>query len=349
MERVMSELTGYFASIEDLELHLILYGITREIFYPVPEDVIIHTPGFKFNNRWRLFYTLKTLIYLRKTIKDIHPVSILSFGELWNSFVLLALLGLKYKIFISDRCQPNKDFGKFHNYLRIKLYPRATGIIAQTEKAKEIYYKQFRHLNIEVIGNPIRFINPADNIERENIVLNVGRLIKTKHQDKLIELFIRISRPGWKLIIIGYDHLKQNISERLKSIIAENHAEDSVILAGKISNVEDYYLKSKIFAFTSSSEGFPNAIGEAMSAGLPAVAFDCIAGPSEIIKDDHDGFLIPLFDYRQFQEKIEILMEDDDLRNNFSQRSKEDIKQFSITRIGEKYLQFILNTNLKTK
>ena len=86
-----------------------------------------------------------------------------------------------------------------------------------------------------------------------------------------------------------------------------------------------------------------------MSAGLPAVAFDCIAGPSEIIKDDHDGFLIPLFDYRQFQEKIEILMEDDDLRNNFSQRSKEDIKQFSITRIGEKYLQFILNTNLKTK
>ena len=43
---------------------------------------------------------------------------------------------------------------------------------------------------------------------------------------------------------------------------------DRVIFAGKQSDVEKYYLKSKIFAFTSSSEGFPNAIGEAMSAGF---------------------------------------------------------------------------------
>jgi len=46
--------------------------------------------------------------------------------------------------------------------------------------------------------------------------------------------------------------------------------------------VKAYYLKSKIFAFTSNSEGFPNAIGEAQSAGLPVIAFDCIAGSSEL-------------------------------------------------------------------
>lgn len=345
MERVMSELAGYFATKNEIELHLVLYGITREIFYQIPNSIFIHQPSFYFNNKWRFFSTLKTLFYLRNTIKKINPNSILSFGELWNSFVLIALLGLKYPVFISDRCRPDKSFGKFHDWLRIILYPKAAGIIAQTEKAKEIYNAQFDHKNIEVIGNPIKTIDPRDSIERENVVLMVGRLIKTKHQDKLIELFLRISKPEWKLIIVGYDHLKQNISEKLKKIITDNRAEDSVILAGKQSDVEAYYLKSKIFVFTSSSEGFPNVIGEAMSAGLPVVAFDCVAGPSEMIKHNNNGFLIPLFDYKKFQEKLEILMKDDDLRNSFGQRSREDIRQFSIARIGEKYLQFILNEN----
>lgn len=342
MERVMSELAAYFAEKKDIEIHLVIYGLTREIFYPVPDIIIIHMPSFRFNRRLRFYYTIRTLFFLRRIIKRINPKSILSFGELWNSFVLLALLGLKYKVFISDRCQPDKSFGKFHDWLRKKLYPKATGIIAQTEKAKAIYNSQYSHNNIKVIGNPIKVINPRNGVERENIVLMVGRLIKTKHQDKLIELFLRISKPGWKLVIVGYDHLKQNISERLKKIITDNHAEDSVILAGKQADVEAYYLKSKIFAFASSSEGFPNVIGEAMSSGLPVVAFDCIAGPSEMIMDNYNGFLIPLFDYKQFQEKIEILMDNDDLRISFGKNAGIGIKKFSIASIGEEYLQFIL-------
>lgn len=343
MERVMSELAAYFALKKDNEIHLVIYGLAREIFYQVPDNIIIHKPSFRFNRRLRFFNTIRTLFFLRRIIKRINPKSILSFGELWNSFVLIALLGLKYQVYISDRCQPDKSFGRFHDWLRIKLYPKATGIIAQTEKAKEIYNTQFNHNNIKVIGNPIKIINPRNDIERENIVLMVGRLIKTKHQDKLIELFLRISKPGWKLVIVGYDHLKQNISEKLKNIITENHAEDVVTLAGKQADVEAFYLKSKIFAFTSSSEGFPNVIGEAMSAGLPVVAFDCIAGPSEMIKDNYNGFLIPLFDFKQFQEKIEILMDNEDLRISFGKNASTDIKQFSVSSIGEKYLHFILN------
>jgi GalNAc-alpha-(1->4)-GalNAc-alpha-(1->3)-diNAcBac-PP-undecaprenol alpha-1,4-N-acetyl-D-galactosaminyltransferase len=343
MERVMSELIGYFALNKYIEIHLVLYGISREIFYTIPDSIIIHKPSFRFNNKWRFYNTIRTLYYLRNTIKRINPKSILSFGELWNSFVIITLFGLKYPIFISDRCQPDKSFGKFHDWLRIKLYTRASGIIAQTEKAMEIYNSQFSHKNIKVIGNPIKTINLTNSIEKENIVLMVGRLIRTKHQDKLIELFMRISQPGWKLVIVGYDHLKQNISERLKKIIEDKHAEDSVILAGKQTDVESYYLKSKIFAFTSSSEGFPNVIGEAMSACLPVVTFDCVAGPSEMIKDNYNGFLIPLFDYKLFQEKLEILMKDEDLRDIYGKRSREYIMKFSITRIGEKYLQFIMN------
>ena len=299
----MSEILDEFSKDETLELHLILYGITREIFYKIPENVKIHLPDFEFNNNYRTFYTLKTLYFLRKTIRKINPKTILSFGELWNNLVLLASYGLKNPIFISDRCQPDKSLGKIHDFLRKILYPNAKGIIAQTQKAKDIYQKIYKNKNIQVIGNPIRTITPNHSIAKENVVLSVGRLINSKHHDELIKLFVKIKRSNWKLIIVGDDALNQSNKFKLQTLIEMLKVEESVILAGKQTDVESYYLKSKIFVLTSSSEGFPNVIGEAQSAGLPVVAFDCLAGPSDLIEDDMNGYLIPVFDYKNFQKK----------------------------------------------
>jgi len=342
MERVMSELATYFATKKDLEIHLVLYGITREIFYSVPEGIIIHKPWFRFNNRWRLYYAVKTLFFLRRKIISLNPVSVLSFGELWNSFVLMALCGLRYPVFISDRCSPERTFSFFHAFLRKIFYPRAAGIIAQTAKAKEIYSSDIKHKNIRVIGNPIREIKVSDEQEKQNIVLMVGRLIKSKHQDKLIEMFAKVSKPDWKLMLVGYDHLKQQNMARLKTLAKSLDVDRRVVFMGKMDNIEEIYLKSSVFAFTSSSEGFPNAIGEAMAAGLPVVAFDCVAGPSEMIKDNHNGFLVPLFDYELFQEKLELLMNDKEAREVFGKNASNDIRLFSISQIGEQYLLFIL-------
>ena len=346
MERVMAELADYFAKKEAVKVHLILYGIKRDIFYPLPENVLLHKPPFIFNDGSRLKSVIKTLFYLRKKIKEIKPDTVLSFGEYWNNFVLMATLGLKYPVYVSDRSQPDKSLGKVQDKLRNWLYPFAKGVIAQTEKAKQIYSAYYSHPNITVIGNPIRKIqNGQVAIERENIVLMVGRLISSKHQDKLIELFVKINNPGWKLVIVGYDHLKQNHMARLQQLVKTLGAEESVLLAGKQLAVERYYLQSKIFAFTSSSEGFPNVIGEAMSAGLPVVSFDCVAGPAEMIADNENGFLVPLFDYDFFQARLALLIENDALRENFGQRAKKSIQQFSVENIGEKFFQFILPNN----
>jgi glycosyltransferase involved in cell wall biosynthesis len=131
--------------------------------------------------------------------------------------------------------------------------------------------------------------------------------------------------------------------ERLQRLVADLGATSKVELAGKQYNVEEYYLKSKIFAFTSSSEGFPNVIGEAMSAGLPVVAFDCIAGPAELIRDGENGFLVPLFDYALFQEKLELLMDDEQLREKFGRAATVSIQRFSVSSIGNKFYSFLLN------
>lgn len=342
MERVMSELTDYFVLKKNTEVHLIIYGKNREIFFPISDEVTIHKPDFQFSDASRKVSSLKTLLFLRRTVKNLNPHVILSFGEYWNSFVLLGLYGLRYPIFISDRCQPNKSLGKLHDFLRKILYPKAAGIIAQTSKAKKVYEQQKLNKNIEVIGNPIYQIPTNGQISKENIVLTVGRLIESKHHDRLIKIFKGISAEGWKLVIVGGDALKQSGMQRLKKLINELNMGDSVELTGTVSDIESYYHKSKIFAFTSSSEGFPNVIGEAMSAGLPVISYDCVAGPSDMVEDQETGFLIPLYNDEIYSRKLRELIYNDDLRKNMGEKSKQMVKKYSVENIGERYYSFLM-------
>ena len=343
MERVMSEILKYCAEYTDFELHLVLYGKEHTPFYKIPSTVFVHKPHLKYEDYNRVVYTIKTMYYLRKEIKKIHPVSILSFGEIFNNLVLLSLWGLHYPIYISDRCRPNKSFFFFFYHLRKWLYPKATGVIAQTEKAKSIYLTQFKHPNIRVIGNPIRKIEDGNFLNKENIVLSVGRLITTKNFDQLIRIFSQVVYGDWKLIIVGGDALKQKNSVLLQKQIDDLGLTDRIILAGSQKDVVSYLLRSKIFAFTSSSEGFPNVIGEALAAGLPVIAYDCIAGPADMVEDGKNGYLIPLFDEEMFKKKLVYLMQHDEVRNQMVQNAPPSVLKYSTSVVCEKYLDFILN------
>jgi len=343
MERVMSELAIEFASNPSYKVHLVLYGISREVFYTIPNSIIIHRPPFTFDGGKRFISTIRTLYFLRKKLKSVQADAILSFGEYWNSFVLLACIGLKLPIYVSDRCQPDKDFGKMQTLLRKWLYPTASGIVAQTQIAQSIYLRTIKQSNVTVIGNPIRMVDDNQTIQKENIVLTVGRLISTKHHDKLIEMFVRINNPEWKLVIIGDDALKQKNMARLQTLVNDLGANEKVVLLGKQSDVKTYYLKSEIFAFTSSSEGFPNVIGEAQAAGLPVVAFDCIAGPAEMLVDGENGYLVPLFDYCLFEKRLTQLMEQSALRKKMRDNARRSVQQFSSSKISLQFEKFILN------
>ena len=281
------------------------------------------------------------MLFIRQEISQIQPYSILSFGERFNNLVLLALIGKKYPIYVSDRCQPNKSLGWFQDVLRRFLYQRVSGVIVQTNLAKEIYQKSMPKALLTVIGNPIKTIMSESEIIRENIVLTVGRLIESKHHDELIRIFADINMPDWKLVIVGDDALKQHNKQKLEHLIKQLNFEDRITLAGVQNNVDEYYLRCKIFVLTSSSEGFPNVIGEAMAAGLPVVAFDCIAGPSEMITDNIDGFLIPLFDYRLLKDKLIQLMNDPILSEAMGEKARSSIQRFSSDKIGEDYYSLL--------
>src|SRR5690606_32155692 len=116
--------------------------------------------------------------------------------------------------------------------LRKLLYPAAAGVIAQTEKAKEIFTRLYKASRMTVIGNPIRMVTDTREDDRENIVLMVGRFIQSKNQETLISIFLGIDIPGWKLVLVGYDHMKQHHEERLRKLVSELKGEDRVVFAG---------------------------------------------------------------------------------------------------------------------
>ena len=341
MQRVMSELAGYFSGRNEFEVHIVLYGPTPEIFYSLPSNLDIHKPLTAFEKNGRFLFIFKRLIYLRKTIQRIKPDSILSFGEYWNSFVLLALYGLHFKLFISDRCSPVKKFSYHQECLRKWLYPKASGVVAQTQIAKMSLEKWLNPDKVFVIGNPIRTFKSNPHLPRQNIVLTIGRLIETKHHDKLIEMFSKIDNQNWKLVIVGDDALGQKLMEKLRRQILESGMTNRIFLVGKQKDVDFYYQTSKIFAFASSSEGFPNVIGEAMAAGLPVISFNCVAGPSEMIKNNENGFLVPLFDLNDYIAKLKILMDDGSIRKLFAMRARMTINAFNINSIGEQYMKVL--------
>jgi GalNAc-alpha-(1->4)-GalNAc-alpha-(1->3)-diNAcBac-PP-undecaprenol alpha-1,4-N-acetyl-D-galactosaminyltransferase len=336
MERVMAEIVNHFVGLNKYSVHLILYGIHRDVFFKIDPSVKIHRPKFIFSRRFRLVSTLRTLFFLRNELKKISPDAILSFGERWNNFVLLSTTGLAVPIYVSDRSQPNLSLGVIHDALRCYLYPKSKGVIVQTEKARKIHSRMYSHNNVVVVPNPVRQIAPG-KWPRKKEILMVARLIESKQHDHLLSVFAKLTAPDWKLVIIGCSNNQSGYLGCLKKKAEELNVSNRVAFLGKIHDVETYYQSCAIFAFTSRSEGLPNAIIEAMSAGMPIVAYDCIAGPSELVQHGENGFLVPLGDKVTFQKRIQELIFDDKLQERFGKKSIELAKKYKASTICERF------------
>lgn len=339
MERVMSILANQFIKYDDIQVDLILFSANPKLFYQIDKKVKIHTNQSK--KKWnKIILFFQTIWFIRKRVSEISPDAILSFGTQWNNIVLLALLGTKHKVFVSDRGSPNRVYAFPQELLKSILYPRASGIIAQTSISENVTRKRFRNANIITIGNPIRLVE--DNHQKVNQILSVGRLIKSKHHDRLIQIFNSLKNAeDWQLVIVGGNALRQSNYNKLNQLVNTLNLQGRVVLTGEQSSVDEYYTSSKIFAFTSSIEGFPNVVGEALSCGLPVVSYDCVAGPSEMIKNNFNGFLVPPFDDSMFLEKLQYLIDHPAERMRMSNNAKDIRIHFSEEVISRKFLSFL--------
>lgn len=339
MERVMAGFANYLTTHEDLEVTLILM-LKVDIFYKVDDRIKIIEPDFQYKKKNRILYLIKILFWLRKEIKKVKPNTILSFGEYWNSVMLASVYGLKIPKYISDRSKPTIEWKGYNEIVRKATYKTATGFVAQTELSAQIIEERYSIQNFLIAGNPIRKIELVNDTERNNIIISVGRLIEYKQFNKLINIFSKLSNTGnWKLMILGNGPLYEDLQKQIKDL----NLQDKIILCGAVKNVDEYLIKSKIFAFTSHYEGFPNALAEGMMAGCSCISFDCVAGPSDIIKDGENGYLIPLNDEEQFRAKLQLLVNNPLMIEKFRTEGLRSIQKYREDIVNKRMMEFILN------
>lgn len=337
MERVMTRLATDFCNRSGVRVSLLV--MTRAPhFYQIDDRVHLYEPPFVFDTRKRMRENLRTVRWVRKTLKELNPDAILSFGEMYNAFLLMSAWKLGKRVFVSDRSKPDKRWGRFHETMRRVFYPTATGIIAQTSYAKAFMERETGHKNVRVIPNPIQPPHLSDQ-PREKAILSVGRLVGLKRTDLLIDIFAALpERAGWKLWIVGDGPER----EKLESQVRDKNLQEEVIFWGGRNDVEDFYNRAGIFAFTSTSEGFPNVLLEAMAHGMPAVSFDCVAGPSDLISNGSNGYLVPLLDQEAMTERLTQLMQQPELRNVIGQAARETSRRYEQEQIAEQFYNFLI-------
>ena len=131
------------------------------------------------------------------------------------------------------------------------------------------------------------------------------------------------------------------LGEELKQKAIALGLAERVDFAGRVGNLADHWARADVFLFTSLYEGFPNALAEAMANGVAAVAFDCPTGPSELITDGVDGYLVPLGDVEAASARCVELLADPDKRRRFGKLARRVTDRYSGRRIGKMWLDLL--------
>ncbi len=129
------------------------------------------------------------------------------------------------------------------------------------------------------------------------VVIAVGRLHPVKGFDDLLRAFALLLRQrDARLIILGEGRVRAELEAQVRAL----GLQQQVAIPGRVDNVPAWMARSDLFALSSRSEGFGNALVEALAAGLRIVSTRCPSGPAEILEDGRWGELVPVGDVDAF-------------------------------------------------
>jgi GalNAc-alpha-(1->4)-GalNAc-alpha-(1->3)-diNAcBac-PP-undecaprenol alpha-1,4-N-acetyl-D-galactosaminyltransferase len=297
---------------------------------------------------------------VRRAILRHRPDAVLSFLNQVNVVTLLATRGLDVPVVVSERSDPGSIPVPWPG-LRRWTYRRARWVVAQTPEAAA-YFDDPR-IRTTVIGNPVAPA-PAAAIARGASgasvgdstadaesngagaggarrfwITAVGRLEVLKGFDLLLEAFARIaaSHPYWSLRIVGDGPDRDAfISQAAALGVAER-----VEFAGRAANVFPLLAAADLYVLPSRTEGFPNALGEAMAMGLPVIAFDCPHGPRALIRHGVDGLLAPAEDVAGLAAAMDRLIANPAERAALAARAPEVVERYSETAIMNRWEELL--------
>lgn len=224
------------------------------------------------------------------------------------------------------------DIYCFRKNRMVKKYDR---LVVLTDEDK----KSWRNTpNLLVIPNPVSFVPKSyADLEAKRIIV-VGRFTYQKGMDLLMPIWAKVASefPNWVLSIYGSGDkkVKDKVEKQAKSLNLTNQVE----ICQPTIHIEDEFLNSSISLMTSRYEGFGMVIVEAMSCGVPVIAYACKCGPRDIITDGKDGFLIEPGHADGFADQLRTLIKDESLRKQMGLNARKSVQRFDTDIVMKKWI-----------
>ena len=295
----------------------------------------------------KILNLLAKLAQLRKIIIDENPDTIISFLTRVNVAAALATSGINASLIICERTW--KPFNTLSNnffWMYRILFRNVKSIIVQTDESRNWLSQHFPKINVDVIPNPISYPLPLQKGNKldpnivlplhRNLILASGRLHKFKQFDLLMKAFCEIKdeHQNWDLVILGEGEERKN----LEGLLIDLKANNRIFLPGGVGNMSEWYQRADLFVLSSSVEGLPNVLLEAMSYELPCISFDCDTGPRDMIQDGVNGVLINPQEHKSGLSKaIKRLIVDESFRSKMSNNSANIRDKYSVGSIMQKW------------
>lgn len=306
----------------------------QEMFYPLSQK-IKHIALFEQNpNGFKQYVSVVCKIrrYLQQNNIDI----LIDVDTILDMFSVTAVRFTETKLISWEHFNFYESMG---NKLRIPIRKYITRfsdcVVTLTKEDQENFRNYFgKEHRIEQIYNPIEVKEAKHEYdETSRTIVSVGRLAKQKGFDYLVDVAELVFRkhPDWQWLILG----EGDERELLEAKIAEKKL-TQLKLIGRVNDVGAYLREAAMFVLTSRYEGFPLVLIEAKANLLPIVSFKCKTGPSEMIQDNVNGFLVECFDIKKMAEKVSELIDAQKKREDFSANALLDTEKMN-------YLQIINN------
>lgn len=253
----------------------------------------------------RAIHKFSYIIKLKKKMKDINPDIVISFSIDSAGRMKQALGKTKIKQILSVRSNPSVDYKSAEEIERVITQIKDfDGFVFQTDEQRDFFGKEIAAKSV-VILNPMaeEFMGDITEVEKRKEVATFGRLTKSKDHTTLLKAydFAAEKLKDFIFSIYGDGELRTEMEQIHKTL---KHKE-RIILQGECSDVKEKMQQTAVFVLSSSNEGLPNALMEAMAMGLPVISTACpCGGPAVIIEQGKNGILVPVGDEKAIAEAI---------------------------------------------
>lgn len=322
-ERVVSVLSSQFARTSD-------YKCTVVIFFPMNDeystDKHVHKIYlFETEAAYRSSSKIERIKRIRSVIKKQRFEAVFPFLWFVGIYTEVACTGMDVRVIQTIRNNPDLvPHSKFARLLRDWSLKKSAGVFCQNQDQYDSLHARLGS-KLRIVPNPVAEdffeldIEPSKN---EKIVM-FGRLEKQKNYPMMIRAVQSLMKYGRNLRIEIYGAGK--LYGDLQKQIDQAGLHDSIKLMGRTDNPSDAMRDAALFVMTSSFEGMPNSLMEAMAAGLPCISTNCPTGPADLIDDGVNGYLVSNDDDHALADRIEELLEDNALRDRIGAAAKSKI------------------------